>query len=61
MQPRESLQSRLLERITTKKQPQPEIYLEEEITSEEEDDDGETTNQQDEDEDDENKVTERRS
>ena len=38
---RESLQSRLLERISTKKQKSPakEIYLEEEITSEEGDDD----------------------
>ena len=36
---RESLQSRLLERITTKKQKSPEeIYLDEELSSEEDDD-----------------------
>ena len=39
---RESLQSRLLERITTKKQVPQEIYLEEELSSDEEDDDEET-------------------
>jgi hypothetical protein len=39
---RESLQSRLLERITTKKQAPQEIYLEEELSSDEEDDDEET-------------------
>ena len=43
---RESLQSRLLERITTKKQQSPqEIYLEEELSSEEED--GQTTQNED--------------
>jgi hypothetical protein len=56
---RESLQSRLLERITTKKQVPNEIYLQEEISSEEEDDDGETTNHQEEEQedDDENRPT----
>ncbi|CDW77529.1 UNKNOWN [Stylonychia lemnae] len=65
VQHRESLQSRLLERITIKKQAQNEIFLQEEISSEEEEDDGETTNHQvqeeDQEDDDDNKTTERKS